>query len=127
MAADEDYFADHFPGYPVVPGVLLVEMIAQTAGKCLMAGLDPFLWPVLLQIRHANFRKSVVPESQLLIEASIESSNQRTAGATGNIKCQEQVVAEASLLFGFISRSFLQDGYEDGILKAYLAEQKSSS
>ncbi len=42
-APDEDYFADHFPGYPVVPGVLLLEMIAQSAGKCLMAGMDSAL------------------------------------------------------------------------------------
>ena len=35
VAPDEDYFRDHFPGFPVVPGVLLTEMMAQTAGKCL--------------------------------------------------------------------------------------------
>jgi 3-hydroxyacyl-[acyl-carrier-protein] dehydratase len=125
VAADEDYFADHFPGYPVVPGVLLVEMIAQTAGKCLMAGIDHSLWPVLLQVRQAIFRKSVRPESSLLIEASIESNNQKTASALGNIKCEKQLVAEASLLFGFIPKSFLRDGYEDEILNTYLAEQKS--
>ena len=37
VAMDEDFFQDHFPGFPVVPGVLLTEMMGQAAGKCLEA------------------------------------------------------------------------------------------
>ncbi len=37
IGPDEDFFRDHFPGFPVVPGVLLTEMMAQAAGKCLDA------------------------------------------------------------------------------------------
>jgi len=123
VAQNEDYFADHFPGYPVVPGVLLVEMIAQTAGKCLMAGMDKSLWPVLLQIRQANFRKTVLPGSSLLIEAFIESSTRSTATATGIIRCEDQTVTEASFLFGFIPRIFLKEGFEDEVLRDYMDSQ----
>ena len=126
VAPDEDFFADHFPGYPVVPGVLLLEMIAQSAGKCLMAGMDSALWPVLLQVRQANFRKSVLPGASLQIEASILSCNNSTASATGKIYCEREVVAEATLLFGFVQKSLLRPGYQDEILADYLQKADHS-
>src|SRR5215475_12319943 len=108
IAPDEDFFADHFPGYPVVPGVLQVEMMAQSAGKCLMAGIDASQWPVLVQVRQANFRKMVLPYSSLRIDAQILSCNTNTATASAKISCENEIVADASLLFGFIQRSLLQ-------------------
>ncbi len=119
VSPDEDYFLDHFPGYPVVPGVLLVEMIAQAAGRCLIAGIDKSLWPIFLQIRQANFRKSVFPGASLKIEAIIETCNRNTSAARGKIVLDGEIVADASILLGFISRNCLQTGYEDGVLQAY--------
>lgn len=120
ISPDEDYFPDHFPGYPVVPGVLQVEMMAQSAGKCLMAGIDPSLWPVLLQVRQANFRKSVPPGSSLRIEAEILSCNRSTATSHGKILCDGQAVADATLVFGFIRKDLLPAGFQDEVLAAYL-------
>lgn len=120
VSPDEDYFADHFPGYPVVPGVLLVEMIGQAAEKCLIAGLGKTMKPVLLQIRQANFRKVVTPGSSLLIEAFVETCNRSTSTARGRVLLEGQTVAEASILFGFIPWSVLKPGFEDEVLKAYL-------
>lgn len=126
VAPDEDFFADHFPGYPVVPGVLLLEMIAQSAGKCLMAGVDSSLWPVLLQVRQANFRKSVLPGASLQIEASILSCNNTTASATGKVRWERESAAEATLLFGFVQRNLLRQGYQDEILAEYLQKLNQS-
>lgn len=120
ISPDEDYFPDHFPGYPVVPGVLQVEMMAQSAGKCLMAGIDPALWPVLLQIRQANFRKTVLPGASLRIEAEILSCNRNTAAANAKILCDGQAVADAALIFGFIQKNLLPAGFQDEVLAAYL-------
>ncbi len=123
IAPQEDYFADHFPGHPIVPGVLLVEMMAQTAGKCLMAGVDRTQWPILLQITRANFRKSVTPGSTVRIEAAIESCNNRTASARGFITCEGSRVADSSLMFGFIPKDLLAANYEDEVLRNYRATQ----
>ena len=120
VSAGEDYFQDHFPGYPIVPGVLLVEMIAQAIGKCVIAGLDKSLWPVFLQIRQANFRKVVPPDSSLLIEGFIEKTTEKTVSARGRILLNQETAAEVSVLFGFIPRNLLAPDFEDQVLKDYL-------
>lgn len=120
IGPDEDYFPDHFPGFPVVPGVLQVEMMAQSAGKCLMAGIEPSQWPVLLQVRQANFRKIVKPGASLRIEAEIISCNKHTAAANARIKCDGEGVADASLVFGFIAKDQLVPGFRDEVLAAWL-------
>jgi 3-hydroxyacyl-[acyl-carrier-protein] dehydratase len=117
---DEDYFPDHFPGYPVMPGVLQVESMAQAAGKCLMAGIDASKWPVLIQVRQANFRKAVPPGSLLRIEAEIQSLTQGTAIANARIRCDGQPVSDATLVFGFVRKDQLLAGYQDEVLQAYL-------
>lgn len=127
VRSDEDYFADHFPGYPVVPGVLQVEMMAQSAGKCLMAGIDASVWPVLVQVRQANFRKSVLPGSNLRIEADILSCNNITASALAKIRCNDHVVADATLVFGFILKNLLQPGFQDEVLAMYLSRKHLKS
>ena len=123
ISPDEDYFPDHFPGHPIVPGVLQVEMMAQSAGKCLMAGIDADLWPVLLQVRQANFRKPVPPGSKLRIEAEITACNRNTAAAQAKIHCDGQVMSDAALMFGFIQKSLLPQGFQDEVLSAYLRGQ----
>lgn len=121
IGPDEDYFPDHFPGFPVVPGVLQVEMMAQAAGKCLMAGIDDSRWPVLLQVKQANFRKIVKPGATLRIEAEILSCNRHTAAANARLRNGGEGVADASLVFGFIAKDQLLPGFRDEVLEAWLA------
>jgi 3-hydroxyacyl-[acyl-carrier-protein] dehydratase len=122
VSPDDDYFRDHFPGNPIVPGVLLVEMIAQAAGTCVLAGLDNSLWPIFLQIRQANFRKSVLPGASLLIDCQIETFTRSTSAARGKVIQDNQTMADASLLLGFVPRTVFQPDHRDEMLADYYKE-----
>ena len=68
--ADEEFFQDHFPGMPIVPGVLQIEMMAQMAGKCIAMSLDQVL-PVLGSVKAAKFYHNIRPEDQCRIIISV--------------------------------------------------------
>jgi 3-hydroxyacyl-[acyl-carrier-protein] dehydratase len=65
VTSDEPHFPAHFPGNPLMPGVLLLEAMAQTAGLLLPAGSSAFL----AQVKEARFRRPVVPGDRIRIEA----------------------------------------------------------
>jgi 3-hydroxyacyl-[acyl-carrier-protein] dehydratase len=65
VSVNDPNLRDHFPGNPLMPGVLLLEAMAQTAGLLLSEGSSA----VLAQIKEARFRRPVVPGDQLRIEA----------------------------------------------------------
>jgi len=65
VSVDDPNLRDHFPGNPLMPGVLLVEAMVQTAGLLLPEGSSA----VLAQIKEARFRRPVVPGDQVRIEA----------------------------------------------------------
>ncbi|MCL5884525.1 MAG: 3-hydroxyacyl-ACP dehydratase FabZ [Deltaproteobacteria bacterium] len=61
VTADDPFLAGHFPGNPVLPGVIVIEAMAQTAGLL----LPPGSMALLAQVREARFRRPVVPGDQL--------------------------------------------------------------
>jgi beta-hydroxyacyl-ACP dehydratase FabZ len=66
VTSNEPYVQGHFPGNPIMPGVLLLEAMAQTAGLLLPAGSSAFL----AQIKEARFLRPVIPGDQVRIEAT---------------------------------------------------------
>ena len=98
---NEPFFPGHFPGRPVMPGVLIVEAMAQTAGVLAFKS-NPEEYqkkPVyFLGIDNVRFRKTVVPGDQLRLEIEITKHRQAIWGFKGKTLVDGKVVAEAELL-----------------------------
>src|SRR5690606_18878873 len=102
MPPDEELFQDHFPGLPVVPGVLLVEMMGQAAAKCLVAENYSRGLPILVKIVTASFRESVAPGQLIDLHAEIISSRPRFATVKARASVAGALRATTELMFGFV-------------------------
>ncbi len=119
---DEDYFQDHFPGFPVVPGVLLTETMGQAAAKCLDAQRLPRGKAMLARILSASFRQWVRPGDELHLHATIISNEDRYATADCQALVLGQAVAQAKLFFSFMPIENFAPLFKDALLESYLAE-----
>jgi len=102
----EQIFADHFPGNPITPGVLLIEMCAQLAG-CLVGVTasqreQKLRLPFLTMVIEAKLRRFVGPGEQVLIETEIEELEELSAVCRGRVMRNEERVATVRLMFGFL-------------------------
>jgi UDP-N-acetylglucosamine acyltransferase len=100
VTGSEEFFEGHFPGAPVMPGVLLMEGLAQAAGIWLLqTAPDPRLTEVhLVGIDEAKFRRPVVPGDQLRLEVRILHRRGALCRVRGEVRSGEHRVAEANLL-----------------------------
>lgn len=106
FSGDEDFFQDHFPGMPIVPGVLQIEMMAQAAGKC-VALAHPDRLPVLGSVKESKFYHNIKPGDLCLIRVKILKIAKSYSMAEGVIEVNSQKMSSATLLFGQVDRSQL--------------------
>lgn len=98
---NEPFFAGHFPGRPIMPGVLIVEAMAQTAGVLALGSVseEEKKKPVyFLGMDNVRFRKPVVPGDQLRFDLEVTRHRQSVWGFKGKAFVDGKLVAEADLL-----------------------------
>lgn len=97
VTINEPYFAGHFPGFPIMPGVLMVEAIAQAGGALLLTEIpdrDAKLM-VFTGIERARFRRPVIPGDQLKIVVTVLAWRTVAVRMQGDIFVDDKLVAEA--------------------------------
>lgn len=107
VTANEPFFMGHFPDFPVMPGVLIIEAMAQVAGVLVLKGIPDRKSKVVLlaSIDNAKFRRPVVPGDQLRIEMRVVKRKASIAKMAGQATVDGQVVAEAEMMCKLADRA----------------------
>lgn len=122
---DLELFQDHFPGFPVMPGVLLTEMMGQAAAKCLDAQRLPRGKAMLAKILSASFRDWVRPGAETVLHGKITTNEARYAVAECRLEIAGRDVAQCKLMFTFRPVAEFAPGFRDVQLDEFLARSDS--
>jgi UDP-3-O-[3-hydroxymyristoyl] N-acetylglucosamine deacetylase/3-hydroxyacyl-[acyl-carrier-protein] dehydratase len=106
VTINEPFFQGHFPGQPIMPGVLIIEAMAQTSGILILNSLPDFKEKLVyfMQINNAKFRKPVLPGDQLFLEIVLVSKKTKIFLMKGKAIVNDKIVAEADFMAGVVDR-----------------------
>jgi 3-hydroxymyristoyl/3-hydroxydecanoyl-(acyl carrier protein) dehydratase len=102
VALAEDEFDVHFPGNPVLPGVFLLEGLAQTAGVLLHHSLGGRVLAVMVSIERARFLAFARPGDRVLLEVHLESLEEPVARVRGTARVDQKTLASARFTFRLV-------------------------
>jgi UDP-3-O-[3-hydroxymyristoyl] N-acetylglucosamine deacetylase/3-hydroxyacyl-[acyl-carrier-protein] dehydratase len=103
VTINEPFFQGHFPGHPIMPGVLQLEAMAQVAGVLMLrSGENAGKVAYFMSANNVKWRKPVRPGDQLIIEIEMGRARARIAKAKGVCKVAGEVVSEADVMFSIV-------------------------
>lgn len=101
FSCDEYFFEGHFPGSPVVPGVIIVEALAQVGGILVYESFKEDIkdmLPALAGLESVRFKKPVVPDDEVILSVNLLKARSRLWKLSGEAKVGDSVVAQAEIL-----------------------------
>ena len=108
-------FEGHFPGYPIMPGVLMIETIAQAGGWLVMAGLRFRQMAFLAKVSEAKMRSFLAPGQAIRVEATQDHDGSGYAVVSGRIKSAGKLISEATITYRVMN--FPNPALRDGLFE----------
>lgn len=102
VSVNEPHFTGHYPAQPIMPGVLIVEAMAQVGGLAMLGEDGADALPLLAGIEKARFRRPVQPGDQLRIESQVIRARASMGKVASTATVDGNLVAEAELLFSIV-------------------------
>ncbi|MBO9606778.1 MAG: 3-hydroxyacyl-ACP dehydratase FabZ [Paenibacillaceae bacterium] len=105
VSINEPYFLGHFPEYPVMPGVLIVEALAQVGGVVMSNGMseNQKILGLLTGIDKCRFKRQVKPGDQLRLAFDVTRTKGQYVKGTGIATVNDELVCEVDIMFAFSS------------------------
>ena len=106
VTMNEPFFQGHFPGAPIMPGVLIIEAMAQAGAVLLLHDMEDRESKLVFftGIDHARFRRTVVPGDQISLTLEVLKLRSRTCKLKGRAEVDAQLAAEAEILSALVNR-----------------------
>ncbi|MCA9400474.1 MAG: bifunctional UDP-3-O-[3-hydroxymyristoyl] N-acetylglucosamine deacetylase/3-hydroxyacyl-ACP dehydratase [Candidatus Omnitrophica bacterium] len=108
VTINDGFFQGHFPTRPVMPGVMMIEAMAQTAGVVILTNeVHHGKLAFFMSVDNVKFRKVVTPGDQMLMEVNVVRDRSRTAQIHAKATVKGELVCEADMVFSYTDESFL--------------------
>lgn len=107
VTCNEPFFQGHFPGVPIMPGVLILEALAQTGGILIHQKTQDAKLALLLNVNNAKFRKPVVPGDSLILQVIGIHITNKSGKVQAKAFVGEQLAAEAEIGFVMVQKDQL--------------------
>ncbi len=104
VTINEPFFQGHYSDFPVMPGVMILETMAQAGGLAVDSGDDPDLIPLLVATDKAKFRKMVRPGDQLVINITVLRASRKLVKVAALAQVDGEPAAESELTFVLVKR-----------------------